>query len=165
MTRIRRQQLCRKWAPGLGGHTARARQRYPNTRLRVSDWRGGGCCPKGVPRSRVADGPTLGQSGQTQALRPRRGSDPLCTCCLFLSKKKKKASCGLPTSWSGNFYLKRLKNCTKFSSVSPLPEDGRSFIFRSIFAPLSSPLHRLLPATALDKDVNPQSAELTCALV
>lgn len=84
---------------------------------------------------------------------------------FFPGEKKKKASCGLPTSWSGNFYLKCLRKCTKFLSVSPLPEDGRSSIFRSTFAPLSPSLNRPLPATALDKDINPQSGELTCTLI
>lgn len=107
----------------------------------------------------------LGSPARPKRSAPGEARTPSALAVYFFPKKKKKASCGLPTSWSGNFYLKRLRNCTKFSSVSPLPEDGRSFIFRSIFAPLSSPLHRLLPATALDKDVNPQSAELTCALV
>lgn len=109
----------------------------------------------------------LGSPARPKRSAPGEAWTPSALAVYFFlgKKKKKKASCGLPTSWSGNFYLKRLRNCTKFSLVSPLPEDGRSFIFRSIFAPLSSPLHRLLPATALDKDVNPQSAELACTLV
>ena len=113
----------------------------------------------------MADGLTPGRPAKPKHSPQERLGPPALAVYFFPEKKKKKASRGLLTSWSGNFYLKRLRKCTKFSSVSPLPEDGSSSIFKSIFAPLSPPLNRLLPATALDKDVNPQSAELTCTLV
>ena len=111
----------------------------------------------------MADGLTPGHPAKPKHSPQERLGPP--ALAVSFQKEKKKASRGLPTSWSGNFYLKRLRKCTKFSSVSPLPEDGSSSIFKLIFAPLSPPLNRLLPATALDKDVNPQSAELTCTLV
>lgn len=44
---------------------------------------------------------------RTHALRPRRGPVALYPCYFFPAKKKK-ASSGLPASWSDIFYFKKM---------------------------------------------------------